>query len=75
MLKTIKRSATNSLELIHSLLFAEEYMHREQMQDEFRGLEAAAFIGMDMGAHYKEYAKRKKKGNPALDLLVFIKVS
>lgn len=32
------------------------------------------FINMDLGTHYKEYAKKKNEVNPALDILVFIKV-
>ena len=76
VMKTIKRSACGALCLIHDLLFAEDYNYRDQFQDEFRGLEASAFTAMDLGSHFKELQKTKKKGiNQALDILVFIKVS
>ena len=44
------------------------------MQDEFRGLDASAFVSIDLASHFKELAK-KAEGNYALDVLVFIKVS
>ena len=40
VLKTIKRIAANAVQVLHGLLFTEEYFLREQVQDEFRGLEA-----------------------------------
>lgn len=44
------------------------------MQDEFRGLDASAFVAMDLASHFKELS-RSKEGNLALDILVFIRVS
>ena len=72
--KTIKRSSANALHLIHSLLFKRDYFLRDQVQDEFRGLDASAFVSIDLASHFKELAK-KAEGNYALDVLVFIKVS
>ncbi len=54
ILKTIKRSASKALQLIHSLMFSPEYFLRQQFQDEFRGLSVQVFVGMDLGAHFKE---------------------
>ncbi|CDW79380.1 UNKNOWN [Stylonychia lemnae] len=73
VLKTIKRSSSGSLQLIHTLLFSKDYSFTDNVQDEFRGLEASVYINMDLGNHYKEYAKKKDKANPALDILIFIK--
>jgi hypothetical protein len=75
VLKTIKRSSSGALSLIHELLFSDDYSYKDQVQDEFRGLEASAFIAMDLASHYKEMSKKKKGVNIALDILVFIKVS
>ena len=75
ILKTIKRSSANSLRLIHSLLFNRDYPVRNSVQDEFRGLETAAFVQMDIASHFKELSKLKKgEPNYALDILVFIRV-
>ena len=73
-LKTIKRSSANALRLIHSLLFKRDYYLREQVQDEFRGLEVAAFAAIDLASHFKEFAKKSSEPNLALDILVFVKV-
>lgn len=75
-LKTIKRSSANALQLIHSLLFKPGYYLRKQVQDEFRGQDATAYIAMDLASHYKELAKSAKKGegNFAFDILVFLRV-
>ena len=76
LLKTIKRSSSNSLHLIHSLMFKKDYFLRQQVQDEFRGLPAAAFTGLDLASHYKELSTNKDIDfNYALDILVFLRVS
>lgn len=74
ILKTIKRSSANALHLIHSLMFKKDYFLRNDVQDEFRGLDATVFVSLDLASHFKELSRNKKGENFALDLLVFIKV-
>jgi hypothetical protein len=76
LLKSIKRSSANALHLIHSLLFKRDYFLRDQVQDEFRGLDISAFQALDLLSHFKELSKQKKLDfNYALDILVFLRVS
>jgi hypothetical protein len=60
--------------IIYQMMFDKDYFLKDQVQDEFRGLEANAFIGMDLGKHFKELKKKKAPINHALQIIMFVKV-
>lgn len=59
IMKTIKKSAENSLKLIHALLFKKDYLFRKDVQEEFRGLSLPALQALDLSSHFKELSKQR----------------
>lgn len=75
----VKRSATESLKIIHKMLLTKNYKYHDLVQEEFRTYETKHLALMNLGAHFTyaqklslESKEQIKEPNYAIEIIEFI---